>query len=350
MSMSLCNTTVCVCVCVCVCLWVASYEIFTVSIAIVPFTSIGKKICAYLCVCVCACARACVCVCVCAYVCLVRWCTGVYGLCVLVCCNSHADVCSVIPIQIGNYRARDHFHQLVPQQELEQRVKEAEQAEGGDLVMWYFHALVDMMKKVFVEEHVLRPTAQDLLCEDVMLKGTHTHRMHTHTTSAHAPTHKHTTCAHTHTSHALTHTHHHCARMHHHHTLQQWKRDYGSYISLQLQISMMMRVKMKPTPAMRVFPSLGHLAICSHHWRGTVTFAGALNWTVLAFTIKYSYSLAPSCTPIPSIRAFTAGPCLLQTQCLVSSVHVYACVWFGVCTCMRMCACVRRSWCIHGHP
>ena len=154
--------------------------------------------------------RVCVCVCVCAYVCLVRWCTGVYGLCVLVCCTSHADVCSVIPIQIGNYRARDHFHQLVPQQELEQRVKEAEQTEDGDLAMWYFHALVDMMKKVFVEEHVLRPTAQDLLCEDVMLKGTHTHRMHTHT----QPVHMHQRTS---TPHALTHTH--LMRLHTHTTI-----------------------------------------------------------------------------------------------------------------------------------
>ena len=154
----------------------------------------------------CVCVRACVCVC--AYVCLVRWCTGVYGLCVLVSCNSHADVCSVIPIQIGNYRARDHFHQLVPQQELEQRVKEAEQAEDGDLVMWYFHALVDMMKKVFVEEHVRRPTAQDLLCEDVMLKGMHTHRMHTHTQPVHMHQRTSTPCAltHTHISCAYTHT------------------------------------------------------------------------------------------------------------------------------------------------
>ena len=118
--------------------------------------------------------------------------------CVYLCAVIHMQMCAlyVIPMQIGNYRARDHFHQLVPQQELEQKVKEAEQAEDGDLVMWYFHALVDMMKKVFVEEHVLRPTAQDLLCEDVMLKGTHTHCIHTHTTSAH---HQHTTCAHTHT-------------------------------------------------------------------------------------------------------------------------------------------------------
>ena len=154
------------------------------------------------------CVRARVRVCVCAYVCLVRWCTGVYGLCVLVSCNSHADVCSVIPIQIGNYRARDHFHQLVPQQELEQRVKEAEQAEDGDLVMWYFHALVDMMKKVFVEEHVRRPTAQDLLCEDVMLKGMHTHRMHTHTQPVHMHQRTSTPRAftHTHLMHLHTHT------------------------------------------------------------------------------------------------------------------------------------------------
>ena len=140
-----------------------------------------------------------------------------YGLCVLVCCTSHADVCSVIPIQIGNYRARDHFHQLVPQQELEQRVKKAEETESRDLAK-YFHALVDMMKKVFVEEHVRRPTAQDLLCEDVMLKGTHTHRMHTRTQPVHV--HQRTS-----TPHALTRTHlmrahthrHHCAQIHHQH-------------------------------------------------------------------------------------------------------------------------------------
>ena len=139
------------------------------------------------------------------------WCagvrTGVYGLCVLVCCTSHADVCSVIPIQIGNYRAQDHFHQLVPQQELEQRVKEAEQAEDRDLVMWNFRELVGMMKKVFVEEHVRRPTAQDLLCEDVMLKGRHTHRMHTHTQPVHMHQHTSTLCALTHTHLMRLHTH-----------------------------------------------------------------------------------------------------------------------------------------------
>ena len=115
-------------------------------------------------------------------------------------------LCAVIHMQIGKYCARNHFHQLVPQHELEQRVKKAEETEGRDLAK-YFHALVDMMKKVFVEEHVRRPTAQDLLCEDVMLEGTHTHRMHTHTTSAHTPTHKRTMCVHTHTSHVCTHTH-----------------------------------------------------------------------------------------------------------------------------------------------
>ena len=113
-------------------------------------------------------------------------------------------------MQIGKYCARDCFHQLLPQHELEQRVKKAEETEGRDLAK-YFDALVDMMKKVFVEEHVRRPTAQDLLCEDVMLEGTHTHRihMHTHTTSAHTPTHKHTTCdrSHTHLMHLHTHTH-----------------------------------------------------------------------------------------------------------------------------------------------
>ena len=135
-------------------------------------------------------------------------------------------LCAVIHMQIGKYCARNHFHQLVPQHELEQRVKKAEETEGRDLAK-YFHALVDMMTKVFVEEHVRRPTAQDLLCEDVMLEGTHTHRMHTHTTSAHTPTHKRTMCVHTHTHLmcAHTHTHHRCAQIHHQHVLKQWKRD-----------------------------------------------------------------------------------------------------------------------------
>ena len=138
--------------------------------------------------------------------------------CVYLCAVIHMQMCAlyVIPMQIGNYRARDHFHQLVPQQELEQRVKEAEEAEGRDLAK-NFDALVDMMKKVFVEEHVLRPTAQDLLCEDVMLKGTQTHCIHTHTTSAH---HQHTSTSHALTpTHTHTHTHTHTrARLSHTHT------------------------------------------------------------------------------------------------------------------------------------
>ena len=75
------------------------------------------------------------------------------------------------PPQIGNYRARDHFHQLVPEDELEQQLRESEQ-EGGDLVLWYFRAILDMMRRVFVEKHELRPTAHDLLYEEAMVQGT----------------------------------------------------------------------------------------------------------------------------------------------------------------------------------
>ena len=68
-------------------------------------------------------------------------------------------------------------------------MRELEQVDK-DQVMWYFRAIMDMMKKVFVEEHIQRPTAHDLLCEHAMLKGTSTHA-HTHThTHTHTCTHR----------------------------------------------------------------------------------------------------------------------------------------------------------------
>ena len=47
----------------------------------------------------------------------------------------------------------------------------AEQDESSDILEYFFKGLMQIMKEVFVADHLVRPTAIELLNRDVIRKG-----------------------------------------------------------------------------------------------------------------------------------------------------------------------------------
>ena len=81
-----------------------------------------------------------------------------------------AIVLRVSFIQIGQYRAEKDFHDLVPEQAHKERLQELHLLDDMDVSECY-HSLLAMMRAVFHENEIERPSAYELLHWDVMLKG-----------------------------------------------------------------------------------------------------------------------------------------------------------------------------------
>ena len=68
------------------------------------------------------------------------------------------------------YRAEKDFHDLVPEQAHKERLQELHLLDDMDVSECY-HSLLAMMRAVFHENEIERPSAYELLHWDVMLKG-----------------------------------------------------------------------------------------------------------------------------------------------------------------------------------
>jgi hypothetical protein len=75
-------------------------------------------------------------------------------------------------LKIGQYRAEKDFHDLVPEQAHKERLQELHLLDDMDVSECY-HSLLAMMRAVFHENEIERPSAYELLHWDVMLKAPH---------------------------------------------------------------------------------------------------------------------------------------------------------------------------------